>query len=201
VVQAWYGGAEAGPALASVLYGDTDPAGRLPLTFPAGEDQGPGSTARTYPGEDGAVHYDEGPDTGYRFYRRHGQEPLFPFGHGLSYTTYSYASLGLHHDTAAGDLVVGADVRNTGSRTGHEVVQVYVAPPGQGGAAPAVLRAFRKVSLAPGARERVELRIPLTDLTSWDGTAGERRLVRGPYRVRVGRSSTDLPLERTIALG
>ncbi|MES0836374.1 glycoside hydrolase family 3 protein [Nocardiopsis tropica] len=201
VVQAWYGGAEAGPALASVLYGDTDPAGRLPLTFPAGEDQGPGSTARTYPGENGAVHYDEGPDTGYRFYRRHGQEPLFPFGHGLSYTTYSYASLGLHHDTAAGDLVVGADVRNTGSRTGHEVVQVYVAPPGQGSAAPAALRAFRKVRLAPGARERVELRIPLTDLASWDGTAGERRLARGPYRVRVGRSSADLPLERTIALG
>ncbi|WP_150253114.1 glycoside hydrolase family 3 protein [Nocardiopsis deserti] len=201
VVQTWYGGAETGTALASVLYGDADPAGRLPLTFPASEEQGPGASARTYPGVDGAVHYDEGPDIGYRYYQRHGQEPLFPFGHGLSYTSYQYASLGLRHDRQEEELVVGVTVHNTGDRAGHEVVQVYVGLPEEADAAPAQLKAFHKVRLGPGARERVELRVPLADLGVWDGQARERRLLSGLYRVRVGRSSADLPLERTIHLG
>ncbi|MFD3688713.1 glycoside hydrolase family 3 protein [Nocardiopsis sp. NPDC058631] len=200
VVQTWYGGAEAGSSLASVLYGDTDPAGRLPLTFPAGEDQGPGSTARTYPGEEGAVHYDEGPGIGYRYHRRHGQEPLFPFGHGLSYTFYEYTSLGVHHDRGADELVVGVSVRNSGERAGHEVVQVYVGLPEEADTAPEQLKAFHKIRLDPGTRERVELRVPLTDLHTWDGAAGRRRLTPGLYRVMVGRSVADLPLARNISL-
>ncbi|MFD6951435.1 beta-glucosidase [Nocardiopsis sp. TSRI0078] len=201
VVQTWYGGAETGPTLASVLYGDADPAGRLPLTFPASEEQGPGASARTYPGVDGAVHYDEGPDIGYRYYQRHGQTPLFPFGHGLSYTSFEYSSLGLHHDKNEDELVVGVNVRNTGDRGGHEVVQLYVGLPDGADAAPAQLKAFRKVRLDPGRLQRVELVVPLEDLRVWDGGARERRLLSGLYRVRVGRSSADLPLERTISLG
>ncbi|WP_150236447.1 glycoside hydrolase family 3 protein [Nocardiopsis quinghaiensis] len=201
VVQTWYGGAETGPALASVLFGDADPAGRLPLTFPAGEEQGPGASARTYPGVDGAVHYDEGPDIGYRHYQRHGQTPLFPFGHGLSYTSFECSSLGLHHDRGGDELVVGVNVRNTGDREGHEVVQLYVDLPEQADAAPAQLKAFRKVRLGPGKLQRVKLAVPLDDLRVWDEASHAWRLLSGLYRVRAGRSSADLPLERTISLG
>ena len=199
VVQAWYGGVECGNALAAVLYGDEDPGGRLPVTFPADEGQGPGTSPRTYPGQQGAVHYDEGPDIGYAYYRRHGQEPLFPFGHGLSYTSFRYSGLGVGRDTRTRELTVAVNVRNTGDRAGDDVVQVYVEPPA-GTDTPARLKAFSRVRLAPGAQRRVELRVPFADLGVWNGHAVGDGPVPGLYRVRVGRSSADLPLERSIAL-
>jgi beta-glucosidase len=201
LLQTWYAGRELGTALASVLFGDADPAGRLPVTFPADEEQGPGASPRTYPGVDGRVHYEEGPDIGYRFYQRHGQTPRFAFGHGLSYTSFEYSALALRRDGRDGDLVVGVNVRNSGDRAGHTVVQVYAGLPESADAAPARLAAFRKVALGAGERERVELRVAPDDLRAWDEGAGELRLHPGRYRIRVGTSSADLPLERSIRLG
>ena len=201
LLQTWYAGRELGTALASVLFGDADPAGRLPVTFPADEGQGPGASPRTYPGVGGRVHYEEGPDIGYRFYQRHGQTPRFAFGHGLSYTGFEYSALGLSREGADDELAVGVNVRNTGDRDGHTVVQVYAGLPASADAAPARLAAFRKVALAAGERERVELRVSLADLRAWDDAAGELRLHPGLYRIRVGTSSADLPLERSIRLG
>ncbi|MEY9211836.1 glycoside hydrolase family 3 C-terminal domain-containing protein [Thermobifida halotolerans] len=200
VVQTWYGGRGMGTALASVLFGDADPAGRLPVTFPADESQGPGSTPQTYPGVDGRVDHSEGSDIGYRFYQRNGQQPLFCFGHGLSYTTFALDGLGVRHDQEAGELVAEVNVRNTGARAGHEVVQLYVGLPESADAAPKQLKAFRKVRLDPGELRRVELRVALDELRVWDETAGRWRFVDGLYQVHAGRSSTDTPLHRTIHL-
>lgn len=92
VIQTWYGGRGMGTALAAVLFGDSDPSGRLPITYPADTSQGPGTTTATYPGKNGTVSFDEGTSIGYRYYDAKGQQPQFPFGHGLSYTTFAHGS-------------------------------------------------------------------------------------------------------------
>lgn len=102
VVQAWYGGRGMGTALAAVLFGDSDPSGRLPVTFPAGGAQGPGASPASYPGKNANVSYDEGTAVGYRYYDARGQQPLFPFGHGLSYTTFAHGSLEATFDPPGG---------------------------------------------------------------------------------------------------
>jgi beta-glucosidase len=173
VLQVWYPGEQFGAALAAVLFGDADPGGRLPVTFPASSDQGLATTPERYPGVDGVVHYDEGPLVGYRFFDAHDQTPLFPFGHGLSYGRYTYANLNVAADR------ITLDVTNVGNRPGSEVVQVYVA----GG-----LRGFTKVRPAPGetAPVVVELHDPPLD---------------GEVEILVGASSRDVRLRTTANLG
>ncbi|MGW5639959.1 glycoside hydrolase family 3 C-terminal domain-containing protein, partial [Streptomyces sp. NPDC003832] len=136
VIQAWYAGRAAGTALAAVLFGDSDPAGRLPVTFPADATQGPGTTPATYPGTNATVSYDEGTAVGYRFYDARKQEPRFPFGHGLSYTTFAHGSLEATYDAAARQVDVAVTVTNTGRRQGTEVLQVYATLPASAAAEP-----------------------------------------------------------------
>ncbi|MER6924019.1 glycoside hydrolase family 3 C-terminal domain-containing protein, partial [Streptomyces spiralis] len=124
VLQAWYGGRGMGTALAAILFGDSDPAGRLPVTFPADAGQGPGTTQATYPGTNGSVSYDEGIAIGYRYYDGKGQTPRFPFGHGLSCTTFAHGSLEAAYDPATRNVTLAVTVTNTGRRQGTEVVQV-----------------------------------------------------------------------------
>ena len=124
MVQAWYAGQEQGNAIARVLFGDVNPSGKLPLTFPRSEEDTPVATPEQYPGVDGAVHYSEGIFVGYRGYERLGILPQYPFGHGLSYTSFDYTNLtatvsGRHQD---GDLAVQVrcEVSNTGDRPGKD---------------------------------------------------------------------------------
>jgi beta-glucosidase len=205
VLEAWYPGEEAGNAAAAVLFGDTDPAGRLPITFPRSLADTPASTPAQYPGVDGVATYSEGLDVGYRHYDANGVTPLFPFGYGLSYSTFRLSRL---HVLAArvGPALVSVEVTNTGKRAGSQVVQVYVGgadgtgsiAPGQV-APPRRLAGFAKVALAPGQRRTVLVPLPARAFAHWD-TAGQRWLVaRGNYPVSVGTSSRDLPL--TAAVG
>ncbi|MFD3653253.1 glycoside hydrolase family 3 protein [Streptomyces sp. NPDC058620] len=198
VVQAWYGGAGMGTALAEVLYGDADPAGRLPVTFPADPAQGPGATPATYPGVGGEVSFAEGTAIGYRFYDARGQTPLHPFGHGLSYTSFALGSLEAAYDAAAKELTVSVGVTNTGSRRGVEVVQLYAGLPAAAAADPRRLIGFRKVRLEARGATRLTFVVPARDLSVWSG--GGWSLVPGRYTVHAGRSSRDLSLRRVVTV-
>jgi beta-glucosidase len=194
VVQVWYPGEQFGEALAAVLFGDVDPGGRLPVTFPATPRQGPARRPEQYPGVDGVVHYDEETLVGYRFFDVHDQSPLFAFGHGLSYGTYRYDDLSVSADS--GTVTVAVTVTNTGPRAGTEVVQVYVAAPA--GPTPA-LKGFGKVGLSPGESAPVLVHIGVDDLRGYDPTDGWT-LVPGRYDVAVGASSRDIRLRGSIGL-
>ena len=147
VLQAWYPGQQFGAALAAVLFGDSDPGGRLPVTFPADDRQGPAPPTRPerYPGVNGDQRYDEGLLVGYRWYDQVGQRPLFPFGYGMSYA--SFRLRGLHVDVGRRAVRISVDVKNTSRRAGSEVVQVYVASPAAAGEPPKQLKGYRKVAL------------------------------------------------------
>ncbi|MFI0240452.1 beta-glucosidase [Streptomyces sp. NPDC016845] len=198
VVQAWYGGRGTGSALAAVLFGDSDPGGRLPVTFPKDATQGPGTTRATYPGTDATVTFAEGTAVGYRFYDTKGQTPRFPFGHGLSYTTFAHGSLEAAWDKAARKATVALTVTNTGTRTGTDVVQLYATLPGSAGAEPRRLVAFRKVPLAARASTRIEFTVPAEELTVWQ--SGKWSLAAGTYTLATARSSRAVTAQRAIAV-
>ncbi|MEU1216164.1 glycoside hydrolase family 3 C-terminal domain-containing protein [Streptomyces sp. NPDC005790] len=198
VIQTWYGGRGMGTALAAVLFGDSDPSGRLPVTFPTGANQGPGATLATYPGTNGAVSYDEGIAVGYRYYDTKGQQPRFPFGHGLSYTSFAHGSLEAAYDQAAKSVTLSVDVTNTGRRTGTEVVQIYVTLPGAAAAEPRRLVAFRKVTLNAAGSQRLTIAIPTQDLTVWK--SGGWVLAPGSYTIATAHSSRDLTAQRSLTL-
>jgi beta-glucosidase len=196
VVQAWYPGERSGEAVAAVLFGDVNPSGKLPMTFPADESQGVARTPAEYPGVDGAVHYDEGIFVGYRFYDQFGQEPLFPFGHGLSYTTFALDHLRLTR-RARGTLHVSVRVTNTGTVAGAEVVQLYIGFPESTSEPPNQLKGFAKVRLRPGQRQRVRMTLRQPSFAVWDDGPA---VVPGTYALRVGTSSRALPLAASIEL-
>ena len=198
VIEAWYPGEESGNAIAAVLFGDVDPGGRLPMTFPASESQRPASQVAQYPGTGGEVHYDEDIDVGYRHYDRVAQEPLFPFGSGLSYTTFALDRLRVtrRQDTHR----VSVRIANTGTRAGTAVIQVYVGFPASTGEPPNQLKAFAKVALEPGRRRHVRIVLDPSSFATWS-TADARWIVQpGDYVLRVGTSSRDLPAQATVAL-
>jgi beta-glucosidase len=198
VLEAWYPGQESGAGIASVLFGDSDPGGRLPVTFPANETQGPAVTPETYPGVNGTVHYDEGILIGYRWFDQKKQEPLFPFGFGLSYTNFAFSALTaqLDHD----DVVVKLLVKNIGSRAGTDVVQVYVEEPNEANEPPSQLKGFEKVALLPGESRQVSIRIPVENLKAWSDSAQQWKLFPGMYRIKLGESSRDIRLNTALQL-
>jgi beta-glucosidase len=192
VVQAWLPGQQFGEAVAAVLFGDADPGGRLPVTFPASPDQGPITGPERYPGVDGDARYDEGVLVGYRWFDQHGQEPLFPFGHGLSYGEYAYGQPRVTLDEATGAVTVSLQVTNVGARPGAEVVQLYLAAPAAAQQPPRQLKGFAKLHLDPGATGEMSLRLERDDLATFDEASGEWVVHPGRYEVLVGRSSRDL---------
>ncbi len=199
VIEAWYPGERTGDAIAALLFGDVNPSGRLPMTFPADETQGPAKTAAEYPGTNGAVHYDEGIDVGYRFYDRAGEQPLFPFGHGLSYTSFALDRLRLTR-RHGGTIHVSVRVTNTGARAGAEVVQLYVGFPDSTGEPPSQLEGFAKVFLKPGQRHRVRMTLRPASFAVWSTAEGAFVVQPGVYALRVGTSSRDLPLGASVEL-
>ena len=192
VLHVWHPGQQFGEALAAVLFGDAEPGGRLPLTFPLTPEQGPVTRVEQYPGVDGDAHYDEGIFVGYRWYDEHGQEPLFPFGHGLSTTTWSYADSRVEIDEGTQTVTVTVEVTNAGTRSGSDVTQLYVSLADAAAAPPRQLRGFAKVRLDPGASESVRLSIGRDDLVAYDEVSGRWILHDGRYELLVGRSSRDL---------
>lgn len=198
VVEAWYPGQEDGNAIAAVLFGDANPCGKLPMTFPATADQVAAATTAQYPGVGGQVQYQEGIFVGYRWYDEHGVPPLFPFGHGLSYTTFA-----MSHLTAVpskdGGVVAGLDVTNTGRRAGAEVAQLYLGFPPIVGEPPLQLRGFQKVFLEPGQTRHVALELTRPDLSYWDAGSHGWVVPTGPFELAAGSSSRDLQARMTFS--
>jgi beta-glucosidase len=195
VLWAWYGGQEAGNAIADVLLGAVDPGGRLPTTFPRRLDDvacHAFGDARVYPGHGGEVVYAEGVFTGYRHFDAHRLAPRFPFGHGLSYARFEYGALRVARARVApGDAVeASVEVRNTGERPGTEVVQLYLAPlASRTTRPPQQLAAFAKLTLAPGEAKTAALRIEPRALGYFDAKQNAWVVEPGVFELRAGRSS------------
>ncbi len=201
VLHVWYPGQEYGNAITALLWGEDSPAGRLPITFPKRLEDTPAFT--NYPGQGGQVRYGEGVFVGYRHYDFKDVEPLFPFGHGLSYTSFVYSNLQIEpvEDGVPNGFQITLDVQNVGSRKGDEVVQLYVGPQIPSNAhPPRELKGFRRVPLEPGAQSRVEFRISPRDLAFFDVQTKGWKAAAGTYQVHLGASSRDIRLTGEIPL-
>jgi beta-glucosidase len=202
VVEAWYPGSEGGEAIASVLTGAVDASGRLPVTFPASLAQLPRPVLDGDPKkEDQPFEVDytiEGAAVGYKWFDKKGHQPLFAFGHGLSYTTFAYDNL--KAETKDGVVTVSFDVRNTGARTGKAVPQVYVSPKAGGWEAPQRLAGFKKLELKPGATASVALTVDPRLLATWDDKAHGWSVAAGDYTVTLGASSRDTAAKADVTV-
>ncbi|MFI9379696.1 glycoside hydrolase family 3 C-terminal domain-containing protein [Kutzneria sp. NPDC052558] len=198
VLEAWYPGQEDGNAIASVLFGDTNPSGKLPVSFPKSLADVPAHTQAQWPGTGGQVQYSEGVKVGYRWYQAQNIAPLFPFGFGLSYTSFAFSNLQVGALDAHGKTTVTATVTNTGSRAGSDVAQLYVGDPATTGEPPLQLKGFTRVTLQPGASTTVSFPVTLHDLAYWNNTAWTTAL--GSYRIAVGDTSASPQLSGTLTV-
>ena len=200
VLVAWYPGQENGNALAQVLFGDVNPSAKLPVTIPASSNQVPTSTTAQFPGVSGHVSYSEQLLIGYRWYDANIVAPLFPFGYGLSYTTFSYSNLTVSAVSPSGQVQIGFDLTNTGSRTGAEVPQLYLGFPPAAGEPPKLLKGFQRISLSPGQTQHVTFNLDWEDLANWDATARGWIVTPGVFTALVGASSRDIRLTGTFTV-
>jgi beta-glucosidase len=220
VVEAWYPGIRGSEAIANLLFGDVNPSGKLPLTFPKSEadlphpvhvDPPKADASHPVPKLAGApgmigmamgiapffdVQYDEGLKVGYKWYDAEKKQVLFPFGFGMSYTTFAYSGL----TVATGESTrVSFTVKNTGKRAGIETAQVYASLPDAAGEPPKRLVGWSKVELAPGESKQVDVPVSRDRLGVFDEGSDAWKVVPGQYVIRVGGSSRELPLEKTVS--
>ncbi len=199
VIEAFYPGQEAGSSIARLLFGDVNPSGKLAMTFPADEYQGPGSTFLEYPGDGMTVNYSEGVLVGYRWYDAKKQQPLFPFGFGLSYTTFRYSDLTVE-PKGKDQITVKVKVTNSGKREGAEVVQLYLGMPAVADEPPRQLKGFEKITLKPGEAKVVTWQLDKESLSAWDSQGHSWRLYPGGYSVMIGSSSRDIRLNGSFTI-
>jgi beta-glucosidase len=186
IVEAWYPGQAGGQAIADVLFGDYNPAGRLPVTF--------------YKSVNDLPPFEDYRMTG-RTYRFFTGEPLYAFGHGLSYTTFTYANLRTSTDApgASDTVMVSVDITNSGRRAGDEVVQLYVQHVGSSVERPGRdLRGYRRLTLAPGETRTVRMPVPISSLAYWDASSDRWVVEADQIRLQVGASSADIRLDKTL---
>lgn len=199
ILEGWLLGQAAGGAIADVLYGDVNPSAKLTETIPLRLEDTPAFL--DFPGEFQHTRYGEGLFVGYRWYDARRMEVAFPFGHGLSYTTFSYADASATV-AANGDVTVTVAITNTGERAGREVVQVYTGLPGGAIQRPArELKAFASVALEPGETRDVTLTVRRSDLAYWDIRVDRWVVEGGEYSVEVGASSRDIRVSTTVQVG
>jgi beta-glucosidase len=198
VLEAWYPGQEDGSAIAALLFGNANPSGHLTVTFPTSLSQVPASTTAQWPGQNGTVQYSEGIDVGYRWYNSQSLTPLFPFGYGLSYTSFGFSNLKVGTLPDGGAATVTATVTNTGSRAGADVTQLYVTDPAASGQPPRQLEGFQRVSLQPGASQTVTFPLTQRNLQYWNSTSNGWATSTGGYGIAVGDSAANLPLTGTL---
>jgi beta-glucosidase len=204
VMEMWLPGDAFGSTVAGLLFGDREPGGRLPVTFPADEAQGPATRPHQFPGlyhpvtgKLDTAYFEEGVFVGYRYWDEHGQEPLFPFGHGLNYGEVAMEAIGVE-PRAGGGAVARVRLRNTGSRRAAEVAQLYLGFPDDAAAPPRQLKGFARAELVPGETRIVEIALPPEAFRYWDEGAAGWRTAPGPYRVMIGRSSRDIVWEGSV---
>lgn len=200
IVEGWLDGVEGPDAMARVLFGDVDPSGKLPMTWPERLEDTP---AYLYYSDGRNADYGEGVFVGYRYYDKRAIEPLFPFGYGLSYTTFRYDHLALPATVPMGkSFDVSIEVTDTGKRAGMETVQLYLSDDATTEVVRPVkeLKGFQKVSLAPGETKTVTFTVSPRDLTYYDVRRGQWIGTPGPHRILIGSSSRDIRLQRSFDL-
>jgi beta-glucosidase len=212
VLDAWYAGSKGAEAVANILFGDVNPSAKLAMTFPRSEADlphprlvtpPPGATGRAAVMKTGeakptfAVNYDEGLKVGYKWYDAENKPVLFPFGFGLSYTAFSYSGLKVNPGK---ETIVTFTVKNTGSRAGEEIAQVYAALPASAGEPPKRLVGWSKIHLNPGESREVTVKVPLEYLSIYGENPDGWKLVPGSYTFLAGPSSRDLPLTSKVEL-
>ena len=203
IVEAWYAGSRGHVAVANVLVGEVNPTGKLAVTFPKSEHDLPhpsipilGAAESKAAEPKYSVQYDEGLKVGYKWYEAENKPVLFPFGYGLSYTTYQYSNLKVSSD----GRTVTFDVMNAGKRVGAEIAQVYVTLPAAAGEPPKRLVAWTKVKLNPGESKNVSVAVDPEYLRIFDEAKNSWILVPGSYSFKVGGSSQELPLQQEVVL-
>jgi beta-glucosidase len=197
LVEMWYGGQEGGTALAAILFGDANPSGKLPVTLPKRFEDSP--AAANYPGTNLTVDYAEGIYVGYRYFDTKNMEPAFPFGFGLSYTTFEYSDLKVGQ--AKGAAQVALKVKNTGSRAGAEVVELYVHDGHAKIDRPVhELKAFRRVELAAGETKTVEFTLDRNAFSYWNPATKAWQADPGTFEIQAGASSRDIRLKAPFDL-
>lgn len=204
VLDAWYAGSKGADAVANILFGDVNPSAKLPMTFPRNEADLPHPKLLTPPGKRADeskpsfdVHYDEGLKVGYKWYDAENKPVLFPFGYGLSYTTFSYSGLKV---TAGSDTTVSFTVKNTGSRPGAEIAEVYAGLPANAGEPPKRLVGWDKVHLNAGESKELTVSVKPLYLSVYDEGSDSWKIVPGSYTFMVGASSQNLPLQEKVNL-
>ncbi|MDQ1399075.1 MAG: beta-glucosidase [Acidimicrobiaceae bacterium] len=203
VLETWYPGETAGPALVDLLSGKVNPSGKLPVTFPTSATPAtmPNATAATFGGADGQVSYADDIDVGYRWYQVNRVPAQFDFGYGLSYTRFRFSGMQAK-TTSGGGVTVQATVTNVGPVRGTDVVQCYLGYPAQSGEAPRQLRAFTRVDLAPKQSKTVKFTLGPNALSTWDTGRGSWVVPAGTFHLFVGDGSApaNLPLTATVQL-
>ena len=198
IIEAWYAGLEGGNVIADILFGNINPSGKLPITFPKKLSDSPAhQSPKTYPGTD-KVFYEEGIFVGYRHFDTKNIEPLFPFGHGLSYTTFTYENLQIDKETMSEDdkISISLDIINAGERAGAEVVQLYVQDVESSIERPLKeLKGFQKIFLGPSEKGSVTFELSKPDLSFYDETNHCWTAEQGIFKILLGSSSRDIRLE------
>ncbi len=206
IVATFMPGQEAGHAMADVIFGDANPSGRLPLTFLASESDSWLTSEAMYPGVKDpngnlAAHYTEGLEMGYRWMDAKNIEPLFPFGHGLSFSSFVYSDLQVTGSVSpTSSATVSFTVTNAAGPSGSDVPQLYIAFPQSAGEPPKLLRGFQKVSMGPGGSARVSLPLTARDCSIFSNDKDDFELVPGSFGVLVGASSRDIRLHGTLSV-
>ena len=193
IVEAWYCGSQSGTALADIIFGDVNPSGKLPVTFPVRLEDNGAHALGAYDPASTEAHYSEGIFVGYRWAQKKDIKPLFAFGHGLSYTTFSYSEAEISRTTMSenGNVTVSVNVTNTGDREGKEIVQLYIGDDECSVERPVMeLKAFRKVSIKPGETVRVSFPVN-ADMLKFYGNDGWT-LEKGSFTAYVGAASDDI---------
>lgn len=200
VLQMWYLGQESGNALADVLFGDVSPSGKLPTTFPKRLEDNP--TFINFPGENGHVNYGEGLFVGYRYYDLKEIAPLFPFGYGLSYTSFVYRSLSMPNTAKIGEIItVKCEVQNLGEIPGKEVIQLYVRDVESSLVRPSKeLKGFEKIELQPGESKSMEFHLNQRSFAFYDDLKAEWIVEPGDFEILIGSSSRDIHLKGFLKL-
>ncbi len=201
LIEAWYPGMEGGHAIANILFGDVNPSGKLPITFPKKLSDSPAhKSTRTFPGDE-SVFYDEGIFVGYRHFDTNGIEPLFPFGYGLSYTTFKYENMKINPDKISNNekFTVSVDVTNSGECTGAEITQLYVQDVEASIERPLKeLKGFKKIHLNPGETKEITFELGMEDLSFYDENNNGWKAEKGFFNILIGSSSRDIRLQNQI---
>jgi beta-glucosidase len=195
VVQMWFAGSEGGNAIADILIGNYNPSGKLPITFPRSwEDSSPFNSYKSF---SGTTYYSDDIYVGYRHFDKYGIEPLFPFGFGLSYTTFEYSNLSIASDDD--ELKINFVIENTGNKKGEEVCQLYIGAKNSKIDRPEKeLKSFSKIFLAPGEKKQIEMRIPKSSLAYFNSQTSSWELDGNNYLFMVGSSSRNIILKKEL---